>query len=779
MKRIQSETIICAVLLLLVFALSLGLRVSLPWEEVFGGTTVKMTDNDAYFYMRLLDNLCAHFPLLGSYDPYNIFPAGRELSGQPLFMVYLMGFFAWLLGGGAPSPQAVDLVGAYFPAVLGALLVFPAFFIGRALYNKWAGLAAALLITLMPGEFLARTLLGNTDTHVLEIFLSTLFMLCLLLGAEKGRRLASFKAPEKGGIGRMTAWAALAGVCLGLYVASWAGAALFVLISLAWLTLQFISDHLRGISTLYAGVMGAIAYAVALAVTLPFPNIMSVTRTALVIALLCTIALCALSLAFSRYKLKRTYYPAAVAGTGLAAGVLLAVISPDTAGSMLSYARVMFIWNPLSPIAETQPLLMQDGSFTLALVWGNYTAGSLLALAGLAAVIYQSIKEGRPSMLMVSTWSIIMLLATLAMRRFAYYLAIDVAILGGSACWLILRSCGFRETAASVATSPAHGKKKETRKQRRRERAAAGEGRPNIGLMAAGAAAVLLLTIYPNTGPLPGGDRPFYDVSTRALFAPSDAWCEALAWLKEESPEPYGDAGYYYALYGDERRQADYSVLTWWDYGYWVTRSGHRVPVCNPGASLRGEEKFFSSQDPARATALLEGWKTQYVIVDDRMVNVQKRFGGITYAAGQPQSQYYDIYYVETEGRLSQALMYYPDYYRTLAVRLFCFGGEAYVPREAAVISWEPRPGPDGSTIRVITGLKMLNSYEDAAAFVAAQATGNWRIVGKDPLVSPVPLEALAGYSLVFSSSDRAGVGNADVSSVKVFKYNRGTTVHE
>ena len=80
MSRPTNQAIICAVILALAFIASLALRIAVPWDQVFTGGWIKFTDNDAYFYVRLLDNLSRHFPLLGSYDPYNIYPGGRDLT---------------------------------------------------------------------------------------------------------------------------------------------------------------------------------------------------------------------------------------------------------------------------------------------------------------------------------------------------------------------------------------------------------------------------------------------------------------------------------------------------------------------------------------------------------------------------------------------------------------------------------------------------------------------------------------------------------------------------
>ena len=185
-----------------------------------------------------------------------------------------MGFFTWVFGGAAPSQQVVDMVGVYFPAVMGALLVFPVFFIGRAVFNKWAGLTAALFIALLPGEFLVRTLLGNTDAHIMEIFFSTFFMLFLVLAVQSGKSLELYpwQQVKRRTLIKPVIYCLLAGLCLGIYIISWAGALFFVLISFAWLVAQLIINHLRGTPSGYLGLSGIIIYVAALLVTLAGPG---------------------------------------------------------------------------------------------------------------------------------------------------------------------------------------------------------------------------------------------------------------------------------------------------------------------------------------------------------------------------------------------------------------------------------------------------------------------------------------------------------------------------
>lgn len=779
MSRIRIDTVICAAGLAAVFLLSLALRAGLPWEHVFSGQWIKFTDNDAYFYMRLLDNFSRHFPLAGSFDPYWVYPDGSSLEGQRLFFVHLMSFFTRLGGGAVPSQQAVDLVGAWFPAVLGALMVFPAFFIGRAVFNKWAGLLSALFITFLPGEYLARTLLGNTDIHALEIFLSTTFMLFLTLTVVSLKGIA-LHPPSLPGLRRLASpliYGAAAGLSLGIYLLSWQGALFFVFISFVWLVLQFIINHLRGVPSGLTGVAAACAYLVALLLSLAQPGSVMVWIS-LLAAIAAALALPAVSWFMTRKKINPALFPVAVLALAGAGILSLLIVSPQVLNTAFSLIAGFFTWNPASSIGESQPLLISQGSFTLALLWGNYTAGSVMALIGLGFLLYHVVKEGRPEMTLLAVWSILTLLAALALRRFAYYLAVDVALLSGYCGWLLLKIFGLKETAPSTDKKalPAESGKKRGAKSAAKKKARSTSASPAYAWL--GAALVAALAVYPNTGPLPGGDRPFFDVATRALFTPSDAWYETLDWMRSNTPEPFGDGDYYYQLYekpaassAPARQAAGYSVLCWWDYGYWISRIAHRVPFSNPGTAQLGEQIFYTAQDEkeAGATAPADGMK--YVVVNDYLVNWNSGFMALASDALQPMSKYCEVYYRQQDSSLSPVLMYYPEYYQTMAVRLYCFDGKEYTPGETAVISWENRTGSDGLPYREITALKLAGSYDEAASYVAAQTSGNWRIVGKDPNVSPVPLEALKDYRPAYSSSQKVKVGTAEVAEVKVFEY--------
>ncbi len=117
-------------------------------------------------------------------------------------------------------------------------------------------------------------------------------------------------------------------------------------------------------------------------------------------------------------------------------------------------------------------------------------------------------------------------------------------------------------------------------------------------------------------------------------------------------------------------------------------------------------------------------------------------------------------------------VLLYPEYYRSLAVRLYNFDGDEVTPQSSTVISYEEKVDRDGMRYRKITSLQSFPSYEEAEAYFLSQESENYEIVSKNPFISPVPLEELEHYELIYRSDSfimQPGVGR--VSEVKIFEY--------
>ena len=152
-----------AIILGIICGISLYIRIALPYDQVFVQGTVLFRGVDPWYHMRLVDNLVHHFPQLIHFDPYSFYPSGYTVGFMPFFD-WLVGGVARIIGWGLPSQHTLDAVGAYIPAILGTLIVIPAYFIGKELFNRWVGLLSAALVVLLPGELLNRSLLALPTT---------------------------------------------------------------------------------------------------------------------------------------------------------------------------------------------------------------------------------------------------------------------------------------------------------------------------------------------------------------------------------------------------------------------------------------------------------------------------------------------------------------------------------------------------------------------------------------------------------------------------------------
>lgn len=773
--------LVAGTLVSLFFGVALYLRIALPYDRVFVGDWIKLTGTDNYYFMRQVDNLVRNFPHGMSFDPYLLYPGGQWLSGQSFF-VYLLSGIAWLVGFGSPTQHTVDMVGVYLPAVLGALAIIPVYFIGKELFNRWVGVIAAGLLAIAPGEFMARSILGSTDRDALEVLFTVLTMLFLILAIKSARQkeLGFNLKPLGRSIIKPLVYSLLTGIFLGFYLLTWRGAFLFVFIIFAYLVIQAIVDHLKHKNINYLGFVGTITFLVALIVFLP-SHPYKTYLAALVIAALTPPVLAVISWLMSKTRTKVGYYPLALFGLGLVGSAILYIVNPSILKSMLNQLEIFASSEAQITILEMQPILFPYGRFSFSVMWGNFTTGSFLSLMSICILIYLVIKRGEADKMLMLVWSLVILVATLALRRLALLFTINVALLSGYLAWLILDFAGLRETP-DTATEASQKAVAKTEKKKKKHQPAASRSSNwlNIGLAIV---VVFFLFFFPNFTPAQN--------SAKALsFALTDGWCESLTWMKDNTPDPFGDPDFYYASYATPFRYPEtaYGVTAWWDYGYSITRMGHRLPNCHPGSNEPTRQKvasLFTAQDEASAAPIISQLESRYVIIDfstavlETGYNIlEKRywligkFHAIATYAGSSAENFYEVYYQPKGDRLDPVFLFYPEYYRSLAVRLYNFNGEKVIPRDSGVVSYEDKLSSAGIAYKQIIGTKAFPSYEEAEGYVNSQKSGNYKIVSTNPFVSPVPLEKLEQYKLVYNSKNsETQPGGGIIPEVKIFEY--------
>jgi dolichyl-diphosphooligosaccharide--protein glycosyltransferase len=841
-KRDFLPILIVGAIMAALFGISLYIRIALPHDQIFVNGAVWFRETDSYYYMRNIEVLVHNFPHYNSFDPYMLFPGGSGALSRPFF-AWLVAGIVLLTKGATASLQSMQTVAAHMPAILGSLTIIPVYFIGKELFNRWAGVISAALLVVLPGEFLHRSLLGFTDHHVAETLFSTVAILFLIMAIKRAReREISFQHVLSKNwpiIRRPLIYVLLAGIFLGLYLLTWQGGLMFIFIVFIYLVIQFIVDHLRRKSTDYLCIVGTPLFFVALLMLLPLlarGSFDMMTRVSLLIAILAPVVLSALSRFMAARSLKPVYYVFVVLGlTGIGAAVLQ-VVNPSLLGSMFSQFGIFTPTGSRLTIMEVTGLLAPQGTFTLSMAWANFTTSFFISFIALVMLAFALVKERSAHKSLFVVWSVVMLLAVLGQRRFGYYYAVNAALLTGYFSWKMLDLAGLGKLLAKPREVVEEVRKFKKKKHKDRERA-----KPRTFMQPRGTWITVLivgivlffLVVFPNVGlwrdsptDLGGGLYIGYTKSLARQAPIMDrGWYNSTSWLKDNTPEPFGDPDFYYELYPPssefEYPDAAYGVMSWWDYGYFIMQIGHRIPNANPGQKGAVQAgKFFTSQNETSANLLADELGTKYVMIDQAMAT--GKFYAMVDWAGKNLSEFYEYYYLPTQGGgLSPFVFYNPAYYYSTVTRLYCFDGkgqlgsntlvvmyreevsaeiryklvsgiklfssyadaEGYVsgqeitdysivgfhPLHYVVVGYEETVSEEGVHYRDLTDIRLFSSRGGAQDFLSSQQTGNYELL--EPLVSPVPLEALADYERVYPDPADTTTSTA----VKIFEYLGGS----
>ena len=731
---------------------SLAIRIVPAYDRVFTPLGVKFTSNDAYYHMSLVDNMVYNFPHFSFYNPYLVHP-GSTVIGSTHFFDHILALITWVVGLGSPTQATVDIVGAYTPPVLAALLVIPVYLLGNTIFGRWVGLVAAGMVAILPGEFLGRSILGGADHHVAETLFSTTAILFLVLAVRANTTL------------RRVACTALAGSALGIYLLTWAGGLLFALIIGLFLVIQMTIDHIRGrplthLAFLTSG-MFLVALTVNYSVTLPLVVLMC-----LIIASAAPIMLLALSQSLGRWP--PVAFPVILVATSAGFIGILNLLYP---GFLTYLGMFLPTGSTAGTTMELQSLLYPRGVFTTEIAWGNFTTSAIIAPAALLILTGSTIRSGYkdPTKLLLVIWSAVMIALTLYQRRYAYYAVVNVALLTAYLSCLLVRLSLPRDTSARVkATIEGRLERATTRKRKQRLQRELEVTNRRTALHRSGSGSYLypaLVIIVVALATIPANVTYATRSASQALFAPTDAWQSALLWMRSNTPEPFQGEDVYNDYVPFVREQLppipDYGVTSWWDYGYWTTRIAHRVPSANPAqnpvAIAAVADMFLVEGEGYRSLA--DQLDSKYVILDN--ATTTGKFYAVASWGKEDSHRYMDTYYILDGEVYKPVNVLYTDYYDTLAVRLYNFDGEATASEHPVVITF--------TDDKVLTAGTQHTSYQEALEYIDSLDTPNARIVGINPFASPVPLDKVDDYELVYSSEDKMN----GIPEVKIFEYVR------
>ena len=720
-------------------------RTAFLFDKVFVDGAVNYQDTDAWYHMRLIENLTRNFPHRSPVDPY--LAADAPVVSVPLLFDLVVSGLAWVVGLGAPTARTVEIVGALIPPIMGGLTVVVVGLLGARLFDRRTGWLAAGLLAIAPGQFLARSVVGFTDHHVAEALLTALTLLAMIAALEE-------TAPR-----RQLVIAVLAGVTLGAYLLTWSGGALLVFVLCVWAVLQLVLDDLRGAPHDRVGRIALPALSVALLVILVFQDRglwrFEIQLTSMVAGLVGVTALVGLRRVLYWLGAPRGALTACVLVLGLAGLFAFTVLAPSLSARILGDLGRFRPNQTGFTVSEIRPLFFMTGAFSPVVPLGVFGPGFFVGLVGLGWLGWCALRTAEPRLLLLVTWSLAMYAATLGQNRFGYYLGLCLALLSGRVCAVVL----------DWAWAPPQPGRSRADERRARAHGPHGTWQPMAWRIGAVAAVVVL--VYAPSAVIA------YPMAQNNLGL-SAGYRASLEWLRGNTPEPFGAGDYYFARYrpGDTPRPA-YTVMAWWDYGYEIIRLGRRVPVANPtqaGADIAG--RFFTSQDEAEAVKILDQTNSRYVIAHaevpilPRGGLVQGKFETLAAWAGKDINQYWETFLTkDAKGGLGPLVLFHPAYYRAMVVRLYVYGGQAALPNDSTyVITYAERRNADGTVGKEILESRRFKTYDGATAWLDRVGHTGRTIVGLDPKQTPVPIEPLTRFRLVHESPDAPP-------AVRIFEY--------
>ena len=747
-------------LLAVIVVIAFLLRTVFVWRAVFTGEGVNYQDSDAWYHMRLIDNLAHNFPHRATIDPYLGTPAPPV--AVPLLFDLFVGAVALVAGLGAPSPDTIEKVGALTPPVLGALTTLPVYLIGQRLFGRLTGLLAAGLLAIGPGQLLARSMLGFTDHHVAEALLTSLTILAAISALQATTPRARLIR------------AALTGLALSSYLMAWSGGALLVFVLVTWGAVQYVLDDFResgGSRGTLPGspsqedriaplLLPALAVALLTLLTLQDKTLwrFAIQMTAVLAGLVVMVAMAAIRRLLRMLGAPRGALTAALVVIAVGGVVVFRIAAPGLTYAILNDLQRFRPNSTGFTVSEIRPLLFMTGTMSIVVPFIVFGPSFFIGLGGLGWLGWRALRTAKPPLLLFVVWSVLMYVATLGQNRFGYYLNLNLALLTGAAGGAALTWAWSLPSRRTRSRADA---------RRARVKAVEAMARPRRWLQALVLAALVAVVLVPSA-------LLAKPMASNNLGLPP-GYRASLEWLRQHTPEPFPAGDYYFARYRNgETLGASYTVMAWWDYGYEIIRLARRVPVANPTQAGAGEAgRFFTATDEGEAVKILDEYRTRYVIAHaevpilPRGEVVQGKFETMVWWSGKKVDRYWETFLTKDPktGQLGPLVLFHPEYYRTLMVRLYVYGGGAYTPKDTTyVITYRDHPNADGTVGKEILESRRFKTYEGAAAYLDRFGHTGRLIVGLNPKESPVPIEPLTRFRMVHESA-------GDAPAVRVFEY--------
>lgn len=629
----------------------------ISYSMVTANGSINFSGYDSFYHMRRILYTASNFPHSLNFDSYINYPNGFEVGWPPLFD-FLGALLAKILGGGQPDLYIIEFAGALLPVLLGVLTIIPLYIAAVSLFDRKTALLGALIFAVLPAHlYISR--FGAVDHHVAETLLSTSAYACFILALKWAREgslsLTSLKTISSNKkLIKSLAFAGASGLFFALLIFTWIGALAFVSFILLYAFIQTTIDLKAGKNSDY-NLICSVALLATLIFTIPLsagslrPGLemsamyLSWFQVFYVLSMLAgTLILWGFSLYISKKDLDWKYYPAILILVSVAGLLSLRILSAESYAFVVEGMRFFLGKGEyIGTISEALPIfLTTEGKLTFSQVFGSLGLCFLAALGGffLLSLEWKGEKSKSEGMFFL-LWSVFFAYLMISQRRFSYLFAVNVSILTAYFLWVLLESFNFETEVRKLVKSgqiprknsePALKAGKETKsKAKSKSKNTISSSKKDLqpDYFKIVSSIVLIGLVF-----IPCLWADFAFAKEEGSIDPG--WKDSLTWLEASSPKT--------SYYLEPSETPEYGVLSWWDYGNWITYVAKRPAVSNNfQTGIEDSSLFFTTSSEEEAKTILEKLNVKYVITDKMMAS--GKFGAIVKLAGEDISKYLNI----------------------------------------------------------------------------------------------------------------------------------------
>ena len=422
----------------------------------------------------------------------------------------------------------------YFPAFMGGLTVVAAYFLGAEILDRKMGLFAAFFLALNVG-FMQRTTMGFFDNETLGVFATLMTFLFFLKALRTGKFFYSV----------------IGGAFLGYLALSWGGYNfVFLILPIVSIIIVLAKKYNPNLLIAYAGVQGVGLTVFALSYNFHHEDLFGSLEFGGI--LLFTVLL----LVFHLIYTKRTDHPRFYSGLlnfikwGLIPAILVVAVIIWVAPDLIPFGFGTRLQSILSPLIRDTLNIVASVAEHMPSAWSTFYYNTLLSLMLIPLGIFFCFKRLNGADILLIVFTLLIFYFTGSMVRIVLLFAPAAALMGAYGLTSVLKIFGSFYS------------EKQTRSRKRKRQVKQAVGKSET-------IAVYILVGIICIAPIVHASNVSITQLSSSQMRPAGTfndWEESLSWMKNN-------------LDGST------VVVSWWDYGYWITPAGNMTTV-NDNATI-------------------------------------------------------------------------------------------------------------------------------------------------------------------------------------------------